>query len=50
LKANGLEPRELIDYISSRLVVNRASMKMKHEQINPIIEKMAAAVEKRRDQ
>ncbi|XKH01396.1 ATP phosphoribosyltransferase [Marinobacter nauticus] len=48
LKANGLEPRELIDYISSRLVVNRASMKMKHEQINPIIEKMAAAVEKRR--
>src|SRR5690554_6432547 len=27
LKANGLEPRELIDYISSRLVVNRASMK-----------------------
>jgi len=50
LKANGLEPRELIDYISSRLVVNRASMKMKHEQINPIIEQMAAAVEKRRDQ
>ena len=48
LKANGLEPRELIDYISSRLVVNRASMKMKHAQINPIIEKMAVAVEKRR--
>jgi len=48
LKANGLEPRELIEHISSRLVVNRASMKMKHERINPIIEKMAAAVEKRR--
>lgn len=48
LKANGLEPRELIDYISSRLVVNRASMKMKHGSINPIIEKMALAVEKRR--
>lgn len=48
LKANGLEARELIDHISTRLVVNRASMKMKHEQINPIIEKMSAAVEKRR--
>lgn len=48
LKANGLEPRELIDHISSRLVVNRASMKMKHGQINPIIEKMAAAVERGR--
>ncbi|KPQ28082.1 MAG: ATP phosphoribosyltransferase [Marinobacter excellens HL-55] len=48
LKANGLEPRELIDRISSRLVVNRASMKMKHGQINPIIEKMAVAVDKRR--
>ena len=48
LKANGLEARELIDHISTRMVVNRASMKMKHEQINPIIEKMSAAVEKRR--
>src|SRR5690554_1250993 len=50
LKANGLEPRELIDYISSRLVVNRASMKMKHGQINPIIEKMAVAVDRRRSE
>ena len=48
LKANGLEARELIDDISTRLVVNRASMKMKHERINPIIEKMAAAVDRRR--
>ncbi|MCL7945199.1 ATP phosphoribosyltransferase [Marinobacter sp. ATCH36] len=48
LKANGLEARELIEYISSRLVVNRASMKMKHAGINPIIEMMSAAVEKRR--
>ncbi len=48
LKANGLEARELIEHISSRLVVNRTSMKMKHRLLNPIIEKMAAAVEKRR--
>ncbi|MDV3503047.1 ATP phosphoribosyltransferase [Marinobacter sp. M-5] len=49
LRANGLESRDLIEHISSRLVVNRASMKMKHGQINPIIEKMSAAVEKRRE-
>ena len=49
LKANGLEARELIDHISTRLVVNRASMKMKHERLNPIIESMAAAVEKNRN-
>ncbi|MEX0606080.1 MAG: ATP phosphoribosyltransferase [Marinobacter sp.] len=48
LKANGLEARELIDYISTRLVVNRASMKMKHSALNPIIEQMGAAVERRR--
>ncbi|MDN6319904.1 MAG: ATP phosphoribosyltransferase [Marinobacter sp.] len=48
LTANGLEARELIDHISTRLVVNRASMKMKHERINAIIEKMAAAVDRRR--
>ena len=48
LKANGLEARELIEHISSRLVVNRTSMKMKHHGLNPIIEKMSAAVERRR--
>jgi ATP phosphoribosyltransferase len=48
LKANGLEAREIIDYISTRLIVNRASMKMKHSVLNPIIEQMGAAVERRR--
>ena len=33
LRANDLEPRELIMNISSRLVVNKAAMKMKHEAI-----------------
>ena len=47
LKANGLEPRKHIHDISTRLVVNRASMKMKHAQIQPIIELLAKAVEKR---
>lgn len=44
LKANGLEPRELIHNISSRLVVNRASMKMKHHRIQSIIDQLAEAV------
>ncbi|SFM41331.1 ATP phosphoribosyltransferase [Marinobacter zhejiangensis] len=46
LKANGLEPRELIANISTRLVANRASMKIKHQKLQPIIEKMGAAVER----
>lgn len=48
LKANGLEARELIDHISTRLVANRASMKMKHALLHPIIEQMGAAVDRRR--
>ena len=38
LKANGLEPRELITRISSRLIVNKASMKMKHLAIQSLID------------
>lgn len=44
LKANGLEPRELIHTISTRLVVNRSSMKIKHALIQPIIDKLQEAV------
>lgn len=46
LKANGLKPVDHIADISSRLVVNRAAMKMKHKQISAIIEQIGAAVEK----
>jgi len=44
LKANGLEPREFICDVSSRLIVNKASMKMKHQSIQTIIDAIAAAV------
>ena len=44
LKANGLEARDEIHQISTRLVVNRASMKMKHAEIQPIIEQLSRAV------
>lgn len=46
LKANGLKPMDHIAEISSRLVVNKAAMKMKHARISDIIEKIKAAVEK----
>ncbi len=46
LKANGLEPQELIAHISSRLIVNKASMKMKHTRIQSLIDQLAAAVER----
>ena len=45
LKANGLEPIELIFDISSRLVVNKASMKMKQQQIKPMLKQLADIVE-----
>lgn len=44
LKENGLAPLENIADISSRLIVNKASMKMKREQIKPFINRLAAAI------
>ena len=44
LKANGLKPIDFIADISSRLIVNKASMKMKHEKISQIIEQIKSAV------
>ncbi|MCW9025222.1 MAG: ATP phosphoribosyltransferase [Gammaproteobacteria bacterium] len=46
LRANGLEPQEHIADISSRLIVNKASMKMKHEQVKNLIDLVAEAVAK----
>ncbi|MBI5039668.1 MAG: ATP phosphoribosyltransferase [Gammaproteobacteria bacterium] len=45
LKANGLVPLTHIADISSRLIVNKASMKMKHVQVQRFIEQMRAAVQ-----
>ncbi|RFA30298.1 ATP phosphoribosyltransferase [Alkalilimnicola ehrlichii] len=46
LRANGLEPLEHIADISSRLIVNKASMKMKHRRIKRFITEMAQAVQR----
>ena len=48
LKANGLMPLEHIADISSRLVVNKASMKMKHARITGFIAQLKAACDRRR--
>lgn len=44
LKANGLAPMEHIADISSRLIVNKASMKMKHEKVKTFISDIMEAV------
>lgn len=44
LKANGLMPLDHIADITSRLVVNKAALKMKHERIQLLVEKMRQAV------
>ena len=47
LRANGLVPMDLIARISSRLVVNKASMKMKHAAVKALTADLAAAVARR---
>ena len=45
LKANGLVPLEHIMDISSRLIVNRASLKMKNQPIKELVARIEQAVE-----
>ena len=47
LRANGLEPQDFIADISSRLIVNKASMKMQHARIQALIDTLRKAVESR---
>jgi ATP phosphoribosyltransferase len=49
LRANGLEPMEHIADISSRLVVNKASMKMKHARIQRFINQIRDAVREQKN-
>lgn len=46
LAANGLVPLEHISDITSRLIVNRASMKIRHSRISEILERIASAINK----
>lgn len=45
LRANGLEPLNLIAQISSRVIVNKASMKMKHAVVSDLLTRLTAAAE-----
>jgi ATP phosphoribosyltransferase len=47
LKANDLEPRELIMNISSRLVVNKAAMKMKNQAIASLLDQFEQTLARR---
>ena len=44
LKANGLKPIDHIADISSRLVVNKASLKMKHDRLQALVHQLREAV------
>ena len=46
LTANGMEPKDLITNVSSRVIVNKASMKIKNAIIRDILRKLNAAVNK----
>ena len=45
LRANGLEPLVKIAEISTRLIVNRAAMKMKFQKIEPLLGALKEALE-----
>lgn len=44
LLANGLEPKELIMEVSSRLILNKAAMKMKHQSITDFVNQLKQAL------
>ncbi len=44
LRANGLEPRDVIAEISSRVIVNKSAMKLKHDAIKPLLHDLKLAV------
>ncbi len=49
LRANGMEPMEEIAGISSRLVVNKAAMRSRHDAISAVVDALSAAVQERAD-
>lgn len=44
LRANGLEARETIAQVSSRVIVNKGAMKIKHRVIQPLLAQLQAVV------
>lgn len=44
LRANGLEAQDLIADVSTRVIVNRASMKIKHLKVQQLLQKLQEAI------
>jgi len=44
LLANGLEPRELICHVSARLIVGQTAMKIKHQAITALLQKLNSII------
>jgi len=44
LKANGLVASELVMEVSSRLIVNKAAMKMRHQQVTELLSQLGSVV------
>ncbi len=44
LRANGLEPVDFIADVSTRVIVNKASMKLKHDMVHSLLQRLADAV------
>ena len=47
LAENGMAPRELLAEVSSRLIVNKASMRTRHSSVQAVIKAVASAVNTR---
>ena len=45
LVANGLEARDVIAHVSARVIVNRASLKMRFDEIEALLQRLANVVE-----
>jgi ATP phosphoribosyltransferase len=46
LKAHGLEARDWIADVSTRVIVNRAAMKIKHAEVQALLQRLQQAVER----
>ena len=47
LLANGLEARDVVAHVSTRVIVNRASLKMRFDEIEALLQRLAGVVRER---
>ena len=47
LRANGLEALDTIAHISTRVIINRASLKMRFAEVEALLDSLRAAVDAR---